>query len=78
MNKEQNNLWEQVGNRSLMCALELLGKDAATTTATVETVQKLVHIAIEIDLLNLRWAEQSRYGAAVLRDRASQPITKEN
>ena len=78
MNKKQNNLWEEVGNRSLMCALELLEKDTATTAATVEAVQNLVHIAVEIDLLNLRWVEQNRCGAAALRGQTFQPITREN
>lgn len=61
---EQNSLWEQVGNRCLELARQELNKETAPTAATVETAERLVRIAIAIDDLNLRWATQTRYGAA--------------
>lgn len=60
---EQNSLWAQVGNRCLELAKQELGKETAPTAATVETVERLVKIAISIDDLNLRWTMQNRYGA---------------
>lgn len=67
MDKEIN-LWEQVGNKCLKTALSILEKETAPTAATVETVKGLVETAISIDTLNLQWARQNRYGAAVFRD----------
>lgn len=61
---EESSLWEQVGNRCLELAKQALNKETAPTEATVETVERLVGIAISIDDLNLRWAKQNRYGAA--------------
>lgn len=61
------NMWEEVGNKCLTHALALLDEKTAPTGATVETVHALVNIAIEIDCLNLRWAEQSRYGGAAFQ-----------
>lgn len=61
---EQNNLWEQVGNRCLELAKAELKKETATTGTTVETVERLVRIAISIDKLNLQWAAQTQSGAA--------------
>ena len=55
---EQNNLWEQVGNRCLELARQELNKETAPAAATVETVERLVGIAISIDDLNLRWEVQ--------------------
>ena len=70
-NLEVNNLWEQVGNRCLEHALNLLDEKTAPTAATVETVKGLVDVALSIDMLNLHWARQTRYGAAAFRGQLS-------
>ncbi len=56
------NTWEQVGNKCLNLANSLLDSETVPTAATVETVGKLVSIAIAIDTLNLQWAVKTRYG----------------
>lgn len=65
------NLWEEVGNACLKKASDMLGQSAAPTDDAVETAAKLVRVAIEIDMLNLRWAEQNRFGAAAYPDQIS-------
>lgn len=62
----EENLWLSVGNSCLSHAKRLLDKDTAPTAATVEAVKGLVETAISIDMLNLHWAQQTRYGAEVL------------
>lgn len=44
-------------------------KEAVPTAETVEIVKDLVQTAIAIDGLNLQWAQQNRYGAAVFQGR---------
>ncbi len=73
-----DNLWFDVGTKCLTHAKELLDRETAPTAATVETAQKLVHMAIEIDALNLQWEQQSRYGAAAFGGRPSWPQATEN
>lgn len=68
--KQITDLWAEVGNKCLSKATALIDSETVPTAATVETVKGLVETAISIDLLNLRWAEQSRYGAAACRSRA--------
>lgn len=68
---EENNLWLQVGNRCLELAKQELNQEATPTGATVETVERLVGIAIAIDDLNLRWTAQNRYGGAAFEGHAS-------
>lgn len=75
---KENSLWEQVGNRCLELAKQELNKETVPTGATVETVGRLVGIAISIDDLNLRWAEQNRYGAAAYQDQASGRLKAKN
>lgn len=81
-NKEgQVNLWEQAGNKCLECALELLNKGTAMDMGTAMAVKDLIGAAISIDILNLRWAEQSRYsreffGNQPLKQTASVDICK--
>jgi hypothetical protein len=75
---EQNSLWEQVGNRCLELARQELNKEAAPTAATVETVERLVGIAISIDDLNLRWVAQTRYDAAAFEGLASGRLRAKN
>ena len=65
----EHSEWEGIGNLCLKLALSELEKETAPTAATVETVRELVRIAIEIDMLNLRWVEQTQYGAAVFQGR---------
>ncbi len=70
--KEVNKMdskWDEIRNLCLELALAELKKETAPTAATVGTVRELVKIAIEIDMLNLQRSVQSRYGAAVFRDR---------
>ena len=65
------SLWEKVGNECLNKALSLLQKETAPTVETAEAVQILTKTAIDIDDLNLRWAEKSRSYAAVFRGHPS-------
>ncbi len=62
--EDKQSLWEAVGNQCLSMALALLKADATPTASTVEAVKALVDTAISIDMLNLHWANQTRYGAA--------------
>lgn len=64
-----NDKWTEAGNLCLELALTELKKETTPTAATVEVARELVKIAIEIDMLNLQWSAQSRYGAAVFRGR---------
>lgn len=73
--KENNSLWEKIGNKCLERAEELL-EDKDTTPEQAEVASKLIYAAIEIDRLNLRWAEQSRSCAAVYSRRASEQTAK--
>lgn len=66
MDKERN-LWNEVGNKCLRRALELLDSETTPTVATAEVVKSLVETAVSMDLLNLRWAIQNRSGAATRR-----------
>lgn len=56
-----NEAWEQIGNKCLFHALDLLESDTATTAETAVTVRTLVETAVAIGTLNLRLAEQSRF-----------------
>lgn len=70
------DLWTKIGSRCLELADKSLD-EAVPTAATVETVKRLVDIAISIDALNLRWATQTRCGASVFPDQAfSRPKAK--
>lgn len=70
--------WDEVGNLCLEKATAELKKETIPTAATVGIVRELVRIAVEIDMLNLRRAEQNRYGAAVFRGRPSSRQQEEN
>lgn len=74
-NMAVNNLWEQVGNRCLEHALNLLDEKTAPTAATVQTVKGLVDVALSIDMLNLHWAQhweqKTGYSAAAFRGQLS-------
>ncbi len=67
----EENAWMAVGNKCLDKALHLLDRETISTVGTVEAVKGLVEIAIKIDKLNLLWAQQSQYGAAVFQGRPS-------
>ena len=67
MDNEVRALWTEVGNKCLQRASELLDDKTASAAATAETVKCLVETAISMDMLNLRWAEKTRYGAATRR-----------
>lgn len=60
----ESNLWEEVGNECLRCALTALNENKIPTAATVGIVKELVQTAIEIDSLSLRRSDQNRSGAA--------------
>lgn len=71
------NLWEQVGNACLNRANEILKTKTVLSSKQVRTVKELVDIAINIDSLNLHWAGQNRFDAAVVRGSLSlQPKVK--
>ena len=74
----EKNLWQDVGNRCLALADELLKQETAPTAETVGTVRGLVEIAVMLDQEDLRWAAQSRSCAAVFRGRPSERPTGEN
>lgn len=65
-----DDLWKQVGNRCLELAKTALNKETVPTEETVETVERLVRIAISIDELNLRWAKRNLFGAEVFADQS--------
>lgn len=60
MDGKVENLWETVGNGCLKKANELLKVETAPTLEIVGAVKQLVDVAIAIDELNLRWAQQNR------------------
>lgn len=74
----EKDLWASVGNKCLSHADELLKGETVPTAATVETVEKLVEIAIAIDALNLRWTEQNRFCAQAFRGQLSGQTSREN
>lgn len=73
-----DNLWVDVANKCLIHAKELLNSETVPTAATVETVRKLVDVAIAIDTLNLQWELQSRSFSAVFPGRPSSPQATES
>lgn len=63
--EDKQNLWEAVCSQCLEAALALLKvADTVPSASTVKAVKGLVETAISIDMLNLHWANQTRYGAA--------------
>lgn len=68
---DERNLWVEVGNKCLQRASELLDDKTAPAAATAETVKILVEMAISMDVLNLRWAQQTQSVEQALRDRFS-------
>lgn len=70
MDNEVRDLWTEVGNKCLQRASELLDDKTAPAAATAETVRCLVETAISMDMLNLRWAEKTRYGAKAFQKMA--------
>ena len=76
--KQPENLFEVVARHCLKKAKGILEKETTPTAATVEMVEKLTDIAIKIDTLNLRWAEQSRGGLWVYSGPASLNPKEEN
>ncbi len=78
MENEAGALWTEVGNMCLSRAKELLADKNVSAAATAEAVKILVETAISIDTLNLLWAEQNRYGAAVFRAPPSSPPKAKN
>lgn len=60
MAQKRNDLWEQIITKCLSQALSLLESTTAPTAATVETVKRLVDIAIAVDTLNFHWFVQNQ------------------
>ena len=75
---KNESLWEQVGNKCLECALTLLDEETAPDINKTRAVENLVATAVSIDLLNLRWAKQTRYAGAVFQGQASGQTAKGN
>lgn len=67
----QDGLWQKVGTKCLNQAIAVLDHTVTPTEEMANLVQTLVSVAIAIDQLNLQWAAQNRYGAAVYQDPAS-------
>jgi len=67
------NLWNEVGNKCLQRASELLDDKTAPAAATAVTVRVLVETAISMDVLNLHWAQQTRSSEQAFRGLFSQP-----
>jgi hypothetical protein len=70
--------WIEIGNKCLSHANTLLEGETTPTMETIRTVRELVETAIEIDRLNLQWAQQSRSGAAVFQGSPFSPQAKGN
>lgn len=64
------DLWSKIGNQCLKIADEMIHKEHIPTAETAGVVKSLVETAAVIDTINLRWAEQSRFCGAVVRDRS--------
>lgn len=60
----EENLWLEIGNRCLKQALSILESETALTMEAVGAIRALVATAIEIEELNLRYEEQSRFYAS--------------
>lgn len=69
--EEKENLWEKVGNRCLEHALKLLESETAPTIEAAGAIRTLVETAIDIDELNLRQSDQSRFYASVCQGQFS-------
>ena len=70
--------WHEAGELCLDNAIALLKDETAPAAVTAEAVKTLIEAAVSIDLLNLRWEEQSRCGAAVFRGQPFSQQAKEN
>lgn len=70
MANEVRDLWTEVRNKCLQRASELLDNKTAPAAETAETVRCLVETAISMDILNLRWAAQTRYDAKTFQKMA--------
>ena len=71
------NLWEAVGNGCLQQALQLLDTKEIPTAETVGMIEGLVQIAIAIDGLNLRWAEQNRWQSSLAAGQDRPSLSRE-
>lgn len=74
----EENLFLTVGNDCLRIASQMLKRETTPSTATIEAVSSLVAIALSIDNSNLRWEEQSRFGAQVFPGQSFSRKPKEN
>ena len=61
---QYSDLWDKVERLSLERATALLEGKTAPTDAEVEAVKGYVETAIEVEVLHLHWAAQSRSRAA--------------
>ena len=53
---EIENVWATVANLCLDKSKKMLLNEETPTAATVEVIEKLVNIAVAIDILNVNWA----------------------
>ncbi len=58
----EKSLWDKVCNNCLDKADKILQTKTVLNAEEVRTVKELVDIAIAIDMLDLRWAEQTQFG----------------
>ena len=56
ISEKKIDLWVEIGNKCLRQANNLL--DGTPSVESVKKAKDLVEIAVSIDTLNLRWAEQ--------------------
>lgn len=76
--RQESKRAEVLRNLCLEKACNLLEKEVAPTAATIEAALGLARIAVELDMLSLRWAEQNRFGAAVFGGQSSLRQQEEN
>ena len=72
------DLLTSVGQKCLQKVSDLLDDKTAPAAATAETVKIYADIALAIEAVNLRKAEQSRFAARVFRARPSSLQAEEN
>ena len=73
-----NDLLTLVGQKCLQKVSELLDDKTAPAAATAETVKIFADIALTVEMLKLRQAEQNRFSARAFRARLSSPQAEEN
>lgn len=70
---ENKELWDKVAKMCLRRVITILEKEATPTSENFEAAEKYIAIAEKSEGINLHWAAQSRYGAAVF---PNQPFSR--